>query len=65
VRLTVYTLLGQEVATLADGELEPGEHAVRWSAQGASGLYFYRVEATDVTGSGRHFTATRKMMVLK
>jgi hypothetical protein len=65
VRLTVYSILGQEVARLIDGELDGGEHTARWTAAGASGLYFYRLEAVAVDGSGRHFHATRKMMVLK
>ncbi len=46
VRLTVYNILGQTVATLVDGELAAGEHSVNWQAEGVpSGLYFYRVEA--------------------
>jgi hypothetical protein len=45
VRLTVYNMLGQSIATLVDGELSAGDHRVDWRAgDAASGLYFYRVE---------------------
>jgi hypothetical protein len=45
VRLAVYNMLGQNVATLVDGEMGAGDHRVEWQAgNAASGLYFYRVE---------------------
>jgi len=45
VRLTVYNVIGQAVATLVDGELPAGVHAAEWRAeQAASGLYYYRLE---------------------
>jgi hypothetical protein len=50
VRLTVYNMLGQSMATLVDGELSAGDHRVDWRADGAaSGLYFYRVEFGGTT----------------
>jgi hypothetical protein len=50
VRLTVYNMLGQNMATLVDGELSAGDHRVDWRADGAaSGLYFYRVEFGGTT----------------
>lgn len=59
VRLTVYNILGQEVAVLLDETLPAGEHEVAWSGNGASsGVYFYRL----VTESEAF---TRKMMLLK
>jgi hypothetical protein len=46
VTLTVYDLLGQEVATLVDGVRPAGTYAVTWNASGlASGTYIYRLEA--------------------
>ena len=65
VRLEVFTLLGQEVAKLVDGDLDAGVHYVQWSPSVASGLYFYRLDAYSTNGERRHFTQTRKMMVLK
>jgi Secretion system C-terminal sorting domain len=59
VSLTVYNAIGQNVATLVNGELAAGEHEARFDGTGfASGLYFYRLQA----GS---FVATKKMMLVK
>ncbi len=59
VRLTVYNTLGEEVASLVEGEMEAGYHTVRFDASGlSSGVYFYRIEA----GS---FVQTRKLLVLR
>ncbi|UCD94394.1 MAG: T9SS type A sorting domain-containing protein [Candidatus Zixiibacteriota bacterium] len=59
VRLDVFNLLGQRVATLADGEFEAGNHEVAWNAQDApSGVYFYRISAATKV-------LTKKMLLLK
>ncbi len=45
VRLTVYDVLGKEVATLVNGSQAPGTYSVQWNATGMpSGTYFYRLE---------------------
>ncbi|RNC84508.1 MAG: T9SS C-terminal target domain-containing protein [Balneola sp.] len=59
VLLTVYNLLGQEVAQLVNGELSGGNHIVQFDASGlSSGIYVYRIQA----GS---FVQTKKMMLIK
>jgi hypothetical protein len=64
VRLEVFNLLGQKVATLADGPQEGGEFTARWSGTDdmgrplATGIYFYRLEVGE-------FSATQKMIYLK
>ena len=59
VRLTVYDLLGREVATLVDGVLGAGEYRVRFDASSLpSGVYLARLEAGPRT-------ETRKMLLLK
>jgi glycosidase len=59
VRLTIYDLLGREVAVLADSPQSPGRHAVPFDARNlASGVYLYRLTA----GS---FTATKRFVVVK
>lgn len=45
VRLSVYDVLGREVAVLVDGMLAPGSHTARFDAAGlASGVYLVRLE---------------------
>ncbi len=57
--LTVFDMTGREVATLANGMLERGTHAVTFDATGlASGVYFYTLRANGVQ-------ETRKMALLK
>lgn len=69
VSLTIYDVLGREVATLVNGNQEAGIHTVRWDGSGvsgrsiSSGLYFYRLDATS--RDGRRSTTLRKMLLVK
>ncbi len=59
VKLEIYNIVGQKVATLVDGQLEAGEHIVRWDGRDvASGVYLYRLEVGE-------FVETKKMILLK
>jgi hypothetical protein len=59
VRLSVYDLLGREVATLVNESLQPGSYVATWKSDGhASGSYVARLQA----GS---FVQVMKMMLLK
>jgi hypothetical protein len=60
VSLTVYNVLGQEVATLARNELmSAGVHTVRFDGSSyPSGIYIYRLESPG-------FSAAQKMVLLK
>jgi len=59
VTLTVTDVLGRDVETIVNDELQAGAHAADWNTAGRpSGLYFYRLR------SGA-FTATKKMLVIK
>ncbi|HYG67994.1 MAG TPA: T9SS type A sorting domain-containing protein, partial [Anaeromyxobacteraceae bacterium] len=59
VRLSVYDVLGREVAILVDGTREAGAHAVTLDAGAlAAGLYVYRLQAGAEARSG-HLTVTR------
>ncbi|OZC01788.1 T9SS type A sorting domain-containing protein [Rubricoccus marinus] len=50
VQLHVYNHLGQKVATLVDGSVASGDHAVSFDATGlASGMYFYRLQHSGST----------------
>ena len=59
VKLTVFNLLGQEVAVLVNGLTEAGTHIINFDAAGLnSGIYIYRIES----GS---FNEVRKMTLIK
>jgi photosystem II stability/assembly factor-like uncharacterized protein len=59
VTLTVFSILGQQVATLVSTQREPGFYEARFDASGlASGVYFYRLTAEG-------YTRTRKLLVLR
>lgn len=65
--LTIYDLLGREVATLVRDKLAPGTYRREWDATGyPSGVYFYRLQAGDPsTSSGNYFTETRKLVLVR
>ena len=59
VRLTVYDVMGREVAVLLDAQQEPGIYELRWDARHcASGVYLCTMTA------GR-YAASQKMLLLK
>ncbi len=65
VRLVVYNLLGQEVATLIDGQLmEAGYQRARFDASRMpSGVYLYRLSAEGP--DSKSFVRVLKMMMLR
>jgi len=59
VTLRVYDLLGQNVATLVNKQMQTGYYQIVWNANNvSSGMYFYKIKAGE-------FTETRKMLLLK
>jgi hypothetical protein len=70
VTLKVYNLLGQEIATLVNGQHPAGVQEVVWDGKDnagrvvPSGIYFYRISALPTAG-GREFTQVRKMVLMK
>ena len=59
VRLEVFNVLGQRVATLVDGEQGAGSYVARWDGTdaaggaAASGLYFYRLTVAGAHQTGK------------
>ncbi len=72
VKLKVYDVLGNEVATLVDEYKPAGGYEVEFnigrdsSPALASGIYFYRLQVVNPeTNSGQGFFETKKMLLLK
>ena len=74
VRLTVFNTLGQQVATLVQGEQEAGYHEVQFDGSGlASGVYLYRLQVRgsdsaaprDSKSGAGEFVQTRKLVLLQ
>lgn len=63
VRISVYDVLGREIAVLVNEPKSPGRYTVDFSgAAFASGLYFCRM---DAGGDGAMFRDVKKMMLLR
>jgi len=59
LRLTVYDILGNEVAILVNGQKPAGEYEVEFSGETLpSGIYFYQLRAGD-------FTDTKSFVLIK
>jgi hypothetical protein len=58
-KIVIYDLLGRQIQTLINGELEAGYHEISVDASSLpSGVYFYRVQSGD-------FTQTKRMILMK
>ncbi len=59
VKISVFDVIGREVAVLVNGEMKPGVYDVDWNAGNfASGVYFYKIHAGD-------FSDVKKMILVK
>ena len=59
VKLTIFNVLGQKVAALADKFMEAGVYNIKFdAAHFSSGVYFYRLEAGK-------FISQKKMILLR
>ena len=65
VRLEIIDVLGRSVAVLASGEYVAGIQHISWTAHVASGIYFYRLEATAISNPGHRFVETKKMLLVR
>ncbi|HEY5533363.1 MAG TPA: T9SS type A sorting domain-containing protein [Ignavibacteria bacterium] len=59
VKLVIYDILGKQITTLVNEQLQPGTYEVTFDGSNLpSGVYFYKLSAGD-------FTETKKMLMLK
>ncbi len=71
VRITIYDLLGREVARLVAGSQQPGYYQIVWNGRTASGrelpsgIYIARLHATPTAGVTPAYTRSVKMVLLK
>ncbi len=65
VVISIYNLLGEEIATLVNDVQSSGYHEVVFNAtELSSGVYLYRINAVSSTGS-KDFNSTKKLILLK
>jgi flagellar hook assembly protein FlgD len=64
VVLKVYTISGEEIATLVDREMSAGNYHFTWNGRNqvgatvATGMYLYRLQSGD-------FSSVKKMVLVK
>jgi hypothetical protein len=64
VSMTIFNVLGQEVASLLNGNLVAGSHQVNFDASSLNtGVYMYRIEAAGIDGT--NFVDVKKMILTK
>lgn len=57
--LSVYSILGERLSVIFDGELHAGTYSAVWDANGvAGGVYFYRLQSES-------YTETKKLLLVK
>jgi hypothetical protein len=65
VRLEIFNILGQRVATLYDGEQTAGYQKLRWNANVSTGIYIYRIVAISISNPNNRFIQVKKMLLLR
>ncbi len=65
VNIVIYDILGRVVTTLVNEVRAPNRYNIVWNASNVStGVYFYRMTAKNVDGSG-DFNAVKKLLLVK
>lgn len=67
VKLIVYDMLGREVDVILNTQLNAGSHKIDWNgSKYSSGIYFYRITASDTKNNkGLIFSDVKKMILVK
>ncbi|MCH8495802.1 MAG: phosphodiester glycosidase family protein [Balneolales bacterium] len=65
VRITIFNVLGQRIATPVQEVRPAGYHSIQFDASRlSSGMYVYQIEAEPVAG-GQRYVSSRKFMLIK
>jgi hypothetical protein len=66
VTLRAFDVSGRRAATLFEGNLPAGRHDMPWKTSSVpAGIYFCRLDAAAIDGSGVHFQASRSVVVVR
>lgn len=66
VKLQVYDILGKEIQTLIDKPMTTGIYSIEFNAENLpSGIYFYRIEISDIVTGRISFSKSNKMLLVK
>jgi phosphodiesterase/alkaline phosphatase D-like protein len=66
ITLTVTNLLGEKVAVIDDAVKDAGVYRVTFNGEGhPSGVYFYTLTASPISATGRNYSQTRKLVLMK
>jgi 3',5'-cyclic AMP phosphodiesterase CpdA len=66
VTLKVFNVLGKEIKTLINEFKTQGSYNISFDGTNfASGMYFYQLRVSGISGSSNNFTSTRKMILIK
>ena len=66
LKIKVYSILGQEIATLYNGIQKEGYHTLAWDASKlASGIYFVKISAQQLDGNRQQFNNIMKVVLMK
>jgi hypothetical protein len=66
VVLKIYDILGSEVATLVNEEMDAGWYERSFNAVSlSSGVYIYRLEAVSIAEQSEKFISIKKMLLIK
>lgn len=59
ISLTICNMLGQEIATIANGNYSSGKHQLHWNFDNtSSGIYFYKLQTS-------YYSQTKKLILIK
>ena len=66
VKIEIFNMLGQKVDELLNEVQSAHYYEVVWNGKNvSSGMYFYKIEAIDLTGQKNKFTSIKKMILMK